>query len=129
MVMRRAMSMLDRVGAIASSLCAIHCIALPYFLTILPLVGFSFLASPRFELFMIVSALSIGTISLGLGARHHRKFYLLFLLLFAAVLFYMAHDFEEPTHSFVMAAGGICLAIGHVLNRRLYQSCTHCLAV
>ena len=42
--------LVDTIGAFLSFSCAIHCVAMPLLVTILPLLGLGFLASERAEL-------------------------------------------------------------------------------
>src|SRR5438477_9636720 len=64
---------LDRLGVAASTLCAVHCAALPLVVGLLPVVGASVVAHGAFEWGMVGLAATIGTFSLARGHRvHHR---------------------------------------------------------
>ncbi|MGH8115222.1 MAG: MerC domain-containing protein [Rhodanobacteraceae bacterium] len=68
---RRFATLVDRVGATASFACAVHCVALPFVLALLPLVGLGFLAGHTFErvfvacaaLLASASILTVGTVA------------------------------------------------------------------
>ena len=55
---------LDVVGAAASWTCAIHCIALPFAVSLLPLIGLSFLLSESIERIFIGISIVIAGLSL-----------------------------------------------------------------
>ncbi|NDC38926.1 MAG: MerC domain-containing protein [Proteobacteria bacterium] len=122
----RLLSVLDRVGACASTACALHCILLPFLITALPFVGLSVLASSAFELSIIVLSVTLATLSFCWGSRLHGEWRTLLFLLAAVMLFLFGHDIEGPMHWVVMGIGGFALAAGHLVNRRLCRSCKEC---
>src|SRR5690348_18485439 len=63
----------DRIGAIASFLCAIHCALLPFVLAALPLVGLEFLADYRFVRGFVAFACVLAVIALVRGFRGHQQ--------------------------------------------------------
>ena len=63
----------DRVGAIASFLCAVHCAVLPFVLALLPFVGLGFLADHRFERIFVLFACGLATLALGRGFRRNQE--------------------------------------------------------
>jgi len=92
----KPISLLDSVGAVLSFSCAVHCMALPFVVTALPLLGLGFLAGSTFETVMVVTTLTLATTSFCWGVRLHgqRK---TFLFLIAAVLFFGLglHEFNH----------------------------------
>lgn len=65
---------LDALGFSASAICAVHCLLMPFVITLLPVIGLSFLAHPAFEATLIVSGLIIGALSLSHGyLKHHHN--------------------------------------------------------
>lgn len=123
---KRVLSILDRVGACASTACAVHCLLLPFLITALPFVGLGVLASSTFELSMIGFAITLATLSFCWGSRLHGEWRTLLFVLSAAALFLFAHEVEGPLHWVVMAIGGAALATGHFVNRKLCNSCKQC---
>lgn len=115
-------SVLDRVGATGSLLCAAHCALLPLILAIAPAIGAGF-ANPVFEIVFIAFASVLGMTSLVLGYRLHRiGRALAFLtpgiaLLWSAVLVPAIHH-HLIAHAIAMASGGSLIAIAHLLNLR-----------
>lgn len=110
----------DRVGAIASFLCAIHCALLPFVLTLLPLMGLGFLAGHAFERVFVMFAASLALFSLINGFRRHRRIHALMLagaglvLLLSGVTF--AETYSLRLHSTLVASGGLMVAAAHFLN-------------
>lgn len=96
---------LDTIGGALSLACAIHCVALPFILTSLPLLGLSFLAHSVFELFMIVLALGLATASFCWGVKVHGQWKILLLIAAAAVLFVTGMLHTGETHSAAPLSG------------------------
>ncbi len=150
----RSRSLLDSVGGTLSFACALHCVALPFIITLLPLIGLSFLAHSLFELIMIGIALTLATASFCWGVRIHGQWKLLLFIAAAAALFASGmslldhsilsgdghshtstlllgdisalHFSSETLHWVLMGIGGLTLALGHFLNDRLCRSCSSC---
>ena len=72
-IARPAVDRLDKVGATASLMCAIHCAAMPLVVTLLPLIGLGFLADNRIEWALVALSALMGVTSLCLGFREHRS--------------------------------------------------------
>lgn len=122
-----ALTFLDRMGFCVSTACAVHCLLLPFLITVLPLIGLGFFVSHRGELYLLAFAVVTATASFCWGTRRHGKFHTLLFLVAAGLFFFIAHS--EPNlarHGVLMAVGGSCLAAGHFLNRRLCKSCHAC---
>lgn len=113
----------DRVGAMASFLCAVHCAALPFVLALLPFVGLSFLGDHRFERGFVVFACVLAAFALGRGFRRQQEPLPLLLavpgiaLLLFGVTPYM-QDHSLVLHSTLVACGGMLLASAHFVNLR-----------
>ncbi len=118
---------LDKIGTVISSACAVHCIAMPFLLTSLPFLGLGFLAHGMFDIVMISIAVTLALLSLCWGHRIHGS-YKTFLFIAAALSFFaLGHWYEEESfHWAFMTAGGVSLASGHILNRKLCRSCNSC---
>ena len=76
---------IDRLGARISFLCAIHCVVVPFAATVLPLVGFGFLADERVERTVLITSIALASASVCWGIRIHRQRRI--LLLFGVALF------------------------------------------
>jgi hypothetical protein len=117
----------DRVGATASLLCAIHCAALPFLLAILPALGLGFLASHGFERGFIAFASVLALTMAAVGYRRHRiasAFVLLvpglLLLWIGGFAFDLGH--APMLHSVFVVLGGSCVSLAHFINLRLGRS-------
>jgi len=120
-------SNLDRIGMTASTLCAIHCAAVPLLITLLPLYGMEFLANEAFETFMILLSLILGVSSLGRSyIKGHRKPLAIILLIVGFALIAMGHfsgiAAVEPV---LIPMGGLFIAAAHMVNIRLVKNCNH----
>lgn len=116
---------LDRIGITASTLCAIHCAALPFLITVLPLWGMGFLANEAVEITMIAFSLMIGIWSLSAAYRkqHCRITPILVLITgFACIAFghFSGVELLEPV---LIPIGGLTVAAAHYINLRMLKSC------
>jgi len=121
---------LDKTGAAVSWICAVHCAAMPFVVSFLPLFGISFLAREGVEYVFIAASITIGAISL-LPAyfKLHGKIRTL-LLFTTGIVFVIFSDilFEESFSAkiFFVALGAVCITSAHFINRRLCADCRNC---
>ena len=116
--------LVDNTGACLSFACAIHCLAMPLLVTILPLIGLSFLATERAELILITGAIGLAIGSLAWGVRHHRSWRALLVLIVALAFIATSRTAVEGTYEVVFySIGGILLASAHLVNRHLCKTC------
>jgi len=112
----------DRIGAIASFLCAIHCALLPLVLAALPLVGLEFLADQRFERGFVTFACTLALVALVRGFRRHQQPLPLLLAVPGLVLLLLGVTWAEGgatiLHSALVTTGGLLLASAHFVNLR-----------
>lgn len=117
----------DRIGATASFLCAAHCAALPFVLTVLPTLGLGFLADHLFERIFIACASALALTVLIRGYRHHHDARALALMAPGLILLCLggylvdAHD-TIGVHAVLVTIGGTCLALAHLTNLRLQRA-------
>lgn len=113
-------TLLDRVGATASLLCAVHCVLLPFVLALLPLIGLEFLAGHTFERVFVVCAATLASASLIVAYRRHRKPHALFLMVpgIALLVFGIAIDLDAHVviHTACVVSGGLLVATAHITN-------------
>ena len=120
-------SRVDRLGASVSLLCAIHCAVVPFAATVLPLLGFGFLADERIEGTVFLTSIALASASVCWGIRIHGQRRI--LILFGAALFFMltGKRFTSPAVEIAMIVPGAGLFVcGHLLNQRLCRSCRQC---
>jgi hypothetical protein len=118
---------LDQAGMLASSLCALHCMAMPIVVGVLPLLGLSFLADEQTEWTLIAVAFLLGLSSLlpGYWRRHRRWEPLAMFALGAGLIMTVRLLFEESqaVELIGVALGGLCLMTAHALNLRYSRFC------
>jgi hypothetical protein len=120
-------SSIDRLGAGVSFACAIHCAILPLAATILPLLGFGFLADRRVEGTVFLVSIALASVSVCWGIRIHGQRRI--LMLFGAALFLMIAGKEcvsQLAEIALIVPGGALFVCGHVLNHRLCHNCRSC---
>ena len=121
---------LDKTGAAVSWICAIHCLAMPFIVSFLPLLGISFLAREGVEYVFIAASIVIAAVSL-LPAYFRRHGKIRTLLLFVTgIVFIIFSDilFEENFSGKILfvAVGAVCITSAHFVNRRLCADCRNC---
>jgi hypothetical protein len=131
---RRFATLIDRVGAAASMLCAVHCALLPFVLALLPLIGLEFLAGHAFERIFVACAAALACASLLSAYRHHRRPHALFLMVPGIGLLVLGIavnlDLHIVVHTVCVVTGGVLVAGAHVVNLVLahqhhHATCTH----
>lgn len=126
----RHRSLIDRLGAAGSLLCAIHCAVLPMAIAVLPSFGLASLASQGFERGFVAFATLLGLFSAVWGYRRHRAVRALSLLipglvtLWAVVLYQPLHEMVLP-HALLMTFGGTLVGLAHIANLRLNHGHVH----
>ncbi|MCY4402240.1 MAG: MerC domain-containing protein [Candidatus Poribacteria bacterium] len=119
--------LVDNTGACLSFACAIHCMAMPLLVTILPLVGLSFLVSEPAELAIIGGAVVLALGSIVWGIRHHRSWRAFLVLVVGIAFIATAHISAEGIYEIMLhSTGGILLASAHLINRHLCKICPAC---
>lgn len=123
-------SLLDKAGITASWLCAVHCLALPFLIGVLPLVGLSFLLEETTERVFIGISAALAALSL-LPAYfgEHGKLRSIFLAAAGIGLIVLTHLlFEEnlTLKIIFLVIGAILISAAHFLNRRLCRACQVC---
>lgn len=114
---------IDRVGASASFLCAVHCALLPVVFGLLPALGLEFLANHAIERAFVSFAIVLASTSLVFGLRKHgsyRAFWFLIpgiILLVTGLL--IGDDHADPRHAVMVSIGGALVALSHLVNLRL----------
>jgi hypothetical protein len=121
---------LDRLGAAASLVCAVHCAAMPLLIGLLPLIGLGFLAEERTEWALVGLSIGVGSVSLIPSyARKHRHWRPLLLFAFGASLILIVRLLAEEgsrMEAILMALGALLIACAHMINRRLCRRCADC---
>lgn len=121
----------DKFAISLSLLCAIHCLALPVLLILLPSLTALQLDNEAFHSGMLVVVLPTSFYALTMGCKKHKRYRLLFLgftgltLLVLAVL--LGEDITgEYGEKILTLFGATLIASGHYWNFRLCQQHTNC---
>ena len=116
---------LDFVGFSASLLCAVHCAALPFLLSLAPLAGLQFLENPWIEYTIILVSFFVASYALVHGyRRHHRKALALIIVTIGFFFIGAGHLLHmEWTEVVFTSCGGTLIATAHLINwRQIRQS-------
>lgn len=114
-------------GAFLALACAVHCIAMPFVATLLPVLGLQFLESTAFELSIVGLGLGFGAYSVGKGyLRVHRNKNILGLFAIgAAVMLTGILGAEEPLEIWLVVVGAIAVGAAQWINVRHSHSVAH----
>ena len=112
---------MDIIAIVLSSVCMLHCLALPIALTILPIVNITLLDESTFHLIMMTVILPISIIALTIGCRQHKDKLTLVLggvgLGILTITAIFGHDTLGLTgERIVTSVGGLILAAAHIQN-------------
>lgn len=118
----------DAFGITASSLCAIHCVATPLAVSLLPAVAGEAWESPLVHQLCAVFVTAFCLAAAIQGYRRHGDYrplipFALGLSIVIGATFFLPghvhHSYEMPT----LVAGSLILVLGHVLNYRKAEQC------
>jgi hypothetical protein len=103
---------------------------MPLVITLLPLVGLSFLADERIEWALVGCSAVLGVSSLCLGRREHGSRRALAVLSVGLALLVLGRMMEQLHLGIwgviIVVLGGVTVAGAHLLNRLLCQACRAC---
>lgn len=122
--------LLDRIGAVGSLACAVHCAAFPLLIAVIPTLGLSSWFGHSFEVAFVIFASLLGGFSVLSGYRRHHALRALWLLvpgllvLWAGVLYAPLHN-ALIAHAVVMTFGGVLVGLAHLANLRLNHGHVH----
>ena len=119
---------MDKVGAGASAICAVHCLLTGVALSLLSALGIGFLDSPIVDVVFIATAVSVGGMALRHGISHHGSyvpaiFYILGLISILVGHFAFGHGSKAtPAGTWASVFGGLFIVGFHYLNFRLQKA-------
>jgi hypothetical protein len=123
----KILSHVHKAGTIASLSCAVHCMAMPLLIAVLPVVGISFLADGRFDRWMLLIGVLLPLPDLCWGFRKHKSIKAVSLLLAGFLWWWMAHQQRyQWRHLFCVAMCGVSFLWSNLLNRHLCKTCSTC---
>lgn len=116
---------IEKIGFYVSLLCAIHCIATPLLVTLLPYVGGHLLQNHTWELWFILGSVVLaGAILWGDYKKHQYRLPLTLLLASLSVkaleVLWLGEAFEFITG----ALGGLLIALAYYFNWKYKAACT-----
>lgn len=121
---------LDYTGATVSWICAIHCLAMPFIISALPLIGLSFLADETTEWIIILISVIVALLSLLPSfLKKHRKFQSLALFVGGLGLIGLSHLYFEDDLSWKLPfilSGAVLITSAHLLNLHYCRTCKVC---
>ena len=125
---------IDRIGACASTICAVHCLVTGVALGVLSVFGLGFVDSPIIDLVFLSLAALIGIVAMWHGARVHKSLVPAAIFTFGLGLvivghFVFGHEASGPNAASTSFSilGGISLVGFHLLNLKLQRDrkCCH----
>ncbi|HRK20298.1 MAG TPA: MerC domain-containing protein [Fimbriimonadaceae bacterium] len=130
-------SRIDKIGACASAICAVHCALTGAALGLLSVAGLSFLREPWVEALFLLSTVVLGAWAMRHGLRRHGSwipaaFFIAGLGLVVAKHFLLGDHEESAVGIWTSLLGAGLLVTFFVLNARLpHKACgcfvrTHC---
>ncbi len=126
---RQAIVSMDSLGIIASTLCLIHCLAMPLVVAFLPLFGLQFLEGHGAHLALAGFVVAFGLLAILPGYMKHRKPAVLAglvvgLTLVLSATFGYAVGLSESAELPLITVGNLVLVVSHLFNRQLCK-CNH----
>lgn len=114
----------DKFAVSASTICAVHCIGLPFLLSVFPAVGSTLFGEESFHVWLLWGLVPLSAFSLSLGCKKHRNFSVLLkgilgvcMLIFTALA---GHEMlGESSERYTTLLGAGLLALAHLRNYKL----------
>ena len=122
--MKNIQTVSDKTAISLSIVCALHCLALPSLLVLLPSLTALNLADEMVHLWMLVAVIPISIYALTMGCRKHKRLSIMLhglvglAVLIAAAL--LGHDIlGEAGEKAVVTTGAFIIAVNHWQNHQL----------
>ena len=118
----------DRFGFVASSLCAVHCICLPWLVLAMPFLSRSLVADPFIERMFVIGSVCLAMLCALVGFKRTGVWWPLILVCTGAVTLLYVHATAPPsccareiewTQAIGSGFGGGMLAASHFVGLRL----------
>lgn len=128
--MNTTQAITDKLAIGLSLACAIHCLALPLLLVLLPNVVALQLDNEAFHLWMIIAVLPASVYALSMGCKQHKRYRLFFLGAIGLALLVLAlalgeERIGEAGEKLLTVIGAAFVAFGHWFNYRLCHAQNH----
>ena len=121
----------DKLAIGLSLTCAIHCVALPFLLNVVPNVESLNFDNEAFHVWMVVAVITTSINALFMGCKQHKRYELLKYGLVGLTLLILAvtlggEVIGELWEKLLTVAGASFVAYGHYRNFRLCQNQENC---
>ncbi len=116
----------EALGATAALVCAIHCAIFPFLLTSLPLFGVNLLDNIYLEVFLILAAVIIGSISLSHGFRRHHHRFLPLVSFAAGMTLMILYQFSHSGRLWLLIPSTLLILLAYYLNWKFCKRAKHC---
>ena len=121
----------DKLAIGLSLTCAIHCLALPFLLIVLPNFAALNLDNEAFHVWMVVAVIPTSIYALFMGCKQHKRYELLKYGLIGLTLLILAVTLGEEVigelwEKLLTVAGAMFVAYGHYRNFQLCQNQEDC---
>jgi uncharacterized membrane protein (UPF0136 family) len=126
---RQTIVSMDALGIFASTVCLIHCLAMPLVVAFLPLLGLEFLEGHGAHQALAGFVVAFGLLAILPGYMKHRKPAVLAGLVIGltfvlAATFGYAVGLSESAELPLITVGNLVLVVSHLFNRQLCK-CNH----
>jgi hypothetical protein len=114
---------LDRIAITLSTICIVHCLAMPFVVALLPLAAFTFGGDGHFHALMLWLVVPTSAVGFALGYRVHGKAGIVLIgaaavTLLAVVALWGHSNWDATTEVVVNVAASVLLASAHWRNFR-----------
>ncbi|MFQ3262960.1 MAG: hypothetical protein ACI8WL_000009 [Polaribacter sp.] len=128
--MKTEQAVTDKMAIGLSVACAIHCLALPVLILMLPSIAALNLDNEAFHLWMVVAVIPCSIYALFLGCKEHSRYQLFFWAFIGLVMLVLAlvlgeERIGEAGEKIMTVLGASFVAVGHWLNFRLCHAQEH----
>ena len=122
----------DKFAVSTSTICALHCIALPFVIGVFPAISASFLGDEAFYVWLLWAVIPLSAFGLSLGCGRHKNKTVLIAgsagLAFLAFAAFAGHALlgEDGERAATLLGAGF-IALAHIRNFRLCRNadCDH----
>ena len=117
----------DTLGIVASTICLIHCAAMPFLITVLPLIGLEFLQGHTAHRVLAFFVVAFACLAIIPGYVNHRNAPILMAMLLGVSIVLLAtfgsgRLFSDNLELPLITVGNLIVVATHLRNRRL---CKH----